>query len=174
MANQIPEKLINFRVYLDGVDLLGVADVQLPSMEAMTDTVKGAGIAGEIESPVLGHFQSMTATINWRTVTRNQIALAAQKVHHIDARGAIQIMDAGAGAYIVVPCKVVMRGTPKKTDLGKLEVGAQQEAQTELEVIYLKLTLDGVDRLELDKLNYIHNVDGEDSLAEVRSALGLV
>ena len=62
-SNQIPERLINFRVYLDGSDLLGVASVELPSLESMSDTVSGAGIAGEVESPILGHFGSMTVTL---------------------------------------------------------------------------------------------------------------
>ncbi len=44
---KVPEKLINFRVYEDGDDLVGVADVTLPTLDAMTETVKGAGIAGE-------------------------------------------------------------------------------------------------------------------------------
>ena len=61
-GNKVPERLINFRVYNDGNDLLGVANVDLPSIEAMSDTVSGAGIAGEVESPILGHFASMTAT----------------------------------------------------------------------------------------------------------------
>ena len=46
--NVVPEKLINFRAYNDGNDLLGVTDVQLPSLDAMTETVKGAGIAGRL------------------------------------------------------------------------------------------------------------------------------
>ena len=53
---KVPEKLINFRVYEDGDDLVGVADVTLPTLDAMTETVKGAGIAGEVESPVMGHY----------------------------------------------------------------------------------------------------------------------
>lgn len=68
-GNKVPERLINFRVYNDGNDLLGVANVDLPSIEAMSDTVSGAGIAGEVESPILGHFGSMTATFTWRTIT---------------------------------------------------------------------------------------------------------
>ena len=36
--NVVPEKLINFRAYNDGNDLLGVTDVQLPSLDAMTET----------------------------------------------------------------------------------------------------------------------------------------
>lgn len=61
--NVVPEKLINFRAYNDGNDLLGVTDVQLPSLDAMTETVKGAGIAGEVDSPVLGHFGSMETVL---------------------------------------------------------------------------------------------------------------
>ena len=55
-SNKIPERLIGFRVYNDNNDLLGIATVTLPMIEAMTDTVSGAGIAGEVESPVLGHY----------------------------------------------------------------------------------------------------------------------
>ncbi|UTW68684.1 phage major tail tube protein [Anaerobacillus sp. HL2] len=40
-------------------------DVQLPSLEAMTETVKGAGIAGEVDSPVIGHFGSLGITLNY-------------------------------------------------------------------------------------------------------------
>ena len=173
MANKIPEKLINFRVYLDAVDLLGVADVTLPSLEAMTDTVRGAGIAGEIDSPVLGHFGSMACTLNWRTTTRNHAALAEQKRHNLTVRGAIQQLDAGDGTYKAVPCKVVLGGVPKKTDLGKFEVGAAQDASTELEVTYIKLVLDGENMIELDKLNYIYAVRGVDQMAGIRTALGL-
>ena len=50
-GNKVPERLVNFRVYNEGNDLLGVATVDLPSIEAMSDTVSGAGIAGEVESP---------------------------------------------------------------------------------------------------------------------------
>lgn len=172
MANQIPEKVINFEVYLDSVTLLGMADVQLPDIESMTETVKGAGIAGEIETPTLGHFGSMTATLNFRTVTTDVVKMSAQKVHHIDVRGAIQVLDAGAGTYRAVPCKVVMRGITKKTGLGKLEPGAAMDTSTEMEVVYMKITLDGVDRIELDKFNFVHVVDGVDYMSSIRTALG--
>ena len=46
MANIIPEKGINFSVYLDGEDLLGVAEGNFPNLESMTSEVKCAGIAG--------------------------------------------------------------------------------------------------------------------------------
>ena len=172
--NPVPEKLINFRVYENGNDLLGVADVQLPSIEPMTDTVKGAGIAGEVDSPILGHFGSMTATLNWRTVTKPLVRLAQQKAHSLDLRGAIQVYNAALGEYAVIPLKVVLRGIPKKTDLGKLDVGSAGDASSEFEVVYMKVTLNGETMIEIDKYNYICVINGEDYLLQVRTALGLV
>jgi len=171
--NQVPEKVINFRVYEDGVDLLGVADVELPSIEAMSETIKGAGIAGEVESPVLGHFGKMSIKINWRTVTKPTVILAQQRVHSLDFRGAIQVLNSGAGEYKIVPLKVVVRCLPQKTELGKLDVGAKSDASNELEVIYVKVMLDGKKLLEIDKYNYVCEIDGVDYLKDVRSALGL-
>lgn len=170
--NQVPEKLINFRVFEDGIDLLGIADVELPSVEAMTETVKGAGIAGEVESPVLGHFGSMSLKINWRVLVRSTIHLAQQRAHNLDLRGAIQVLNAGAGEYRVVPLKVVVRCIPKKMELGKLDVGSKSDASNEFEVIYIKVTLDGKKVMEIDKFNYICEIDGVDSLKDVRAALG--
>lgn len=171
--NQVPEKLINFRVYEDGVDLLGIADVELPSIDVMTETIKGAGIAGEIESPVLGHFGNMTCKVNWRTVVKPTIHLAAPKAHNLDFRGATQIYNAGTGEYNVHPIKVTVRGIPKKTELGKFEVGATGDASNEFEVIYLKVTVNGEEIMEIDKFNYICKINGVDYLKQVRQALGL-
>ncbi len=171
-TNAIPEKLIAFRVYLDSVDLLGVADVDLPDIEFMTESVSGAGIAGELDSPVLAHTQSMTLALNWRTITDNAAALAAPKGHHLDLRGSIQYHDAGEGRLVPKPVKLVVKGLPKKLGLGKLETGKAMETATELEVYYLKLTIDGEDRLEIDKLNYKFVVNDTDYLEAVNQHLG--
>lgn len=172
--NPVPEKLINFRVYYeDGTDLLGIADVELPKIEAMTETVKGAGIAGEVESPVLGHFGSMTCTINWRTVVKPTIGLAEPRAHNLDFRGAAQLYDAATGEYRTSSLKVSIRGIPKTTSLGKFEVGATADASNEFEVIYLKGSVDGKEIIEIDKYNYICRINGKDYLKGVRQALGL-
>ena len=42
MSNVIPEKSINFAVYLNGRDLLGIAEGTIPALEALTSEVKGA------------------------------------------------------------------------------------------------------------------------------------
>ncbi|MCP4747301.1 MAG: phage major tail tube protein [Desulfobacteraceae bacterium] len=173
MSNPVPEKIINCRVYLDNEVLIGFADAQLPSLEAMTDTIKGAGIAGEVESPSIGHYKPMTVTLNFRSVTDSFAGLAAQKAHSLDIRGAMQVYDAGAGSYKIESVKVMLKAITKKIDLGKLNAGEAQENSFEGEVVYLKLLIDAKEKIEIDKYNFISKVDGVDQLAEVRSALGI-
>lgn len=173
MTTKMAEKLINFRVYNEGQNLLGVADVDLPSIESMTDTVKGAGIAGEVDSPTLGHYGPMSCTINWRTVTKAAMALVKPKAHQLELRGAVQVYDSAAGVYETLAQKFVLKAVPKKMSPGKLDVGTKQDTSSEFEVTYIKIFLDGKETFELDKYNYICKIDGEDFLAGTREALGL-
>jgi P2 family phage contractile tail tube protein len=173
MSNKMAEKLINFRVYNEGNDLLGVADVDLPAIESMTDTVKGAGIAGEVDSPTLGHYGSMTCTLNWRTNSKAVMELAKPKAHQVELRGAVQTYDSAAGAYETVSQKIVLKMVPKNTSLGRLDVGTGQDTSNEFEVNYIKIFIGGSEVFELDKFNYICKIDGQDFLADTREALGL-
>lgn len=171
--NQVPQLLINYRVYEDGVELIGTADIELPELEYMSEKIKGAGIAGEIDSPVIGHFGSMGIKINWRTISKPLIALASPKAHNLDFRGAIQVYDAGTGEYKVSSVKVVAKCTPKKTGLGKFNAGSPLDSSSEFEAAYLKVNIDDKTVVEIDKLNYICFIDGIDYLKDVRKALGI-
>ena len=172
-SNKVPERLINFRVYNDGNDLLGVATVDLPEIEAMSDTVAGAGIAGEVESPVLGHFGSMTTTFTWRTLEAGAMKLNQQKAHAVEVRGSQQVYDAAKGEYSTMPVRVSMRVVPKTSTLGTFEPGATTDTEQEFEVTYLKVLVDGKNLVEIDKFNFIAKFDGVDALAGVRRDLGL-
>lgn len=173
MSNPVPERLINYRAFLEGNVLAGIATVDLPSIEAMTDTISGAGIAGEIDSPILGHFGSMTTKFTWRTVTEDALKLAAQKSHSLDLRGSQQVYDAGNGTYQTLAVRVSLRCIPKTIGLGSLEVGSTTDSETEFEITYMKIYVDNKERLELDKYNFKYVVDGIDYLESVRADLGL-
>ncbi len=172
MANILPEKAINFSVYLDGRDLLGTAEATLPNLEFMTSEVQGAGIAGVVDSPTLGHFNSMTLTLNWRVTTDAFFKLAAQRAHELSLYASHQYFDSGAGEYVKKPLHIFCKAIPKNLTLGKLTVNDSSETESEFEVVYMKVELDGKERIEVDKYNYIYKVDGVDYLAEVRSNLG--
>lgn len=172
MANVIPEKRLNFSVYLDGDDMLGIAEGTMPTLEFMTSEIKGAGIAGVIDSPGFGQLNSVTFELTWRTVTDRFMALATPIAHEFDMYGADLSYDSGQGQYVTRSVHIFMKALTKKCDMGKLVVADSVEAQTEHEVYYMKLDIDGHEYLEMDKLAYIYKVDGHDYLADVRRALG--
>ena len=175
MSNQIPERLIGFRAYVDGSpDASGIVDVELPSLEAMSDTISGAGIAGEIESPTLGQFGAMGITINWRVVTAPGLRLLAQQYRPIEFRGGIQYTDPASGQLKPVTLRVATRAMPKNLSLGSLTVASAMDSSIEMEVPYLRIDIDGKLAFELDKFNYVFNPDGTgDVLAAVRTAMGM-
>ena len=69
--------------------------------------------------------------------------------------------------------KVNVRGLPKETDMGSLKPADHTDSKNTLELVYYKVTIDGVRKIEIDKLNYIHFINGVDYLESVRRALGL-
>lgn len=172
-SNRVPERLINFRVYNDAQDVIGIANVTLPTLESMTETTSGAGVAGEVESPILGHYGSMELVLSWRTVSEKVAALAAQKSHSLDIRGSQQIYDASRGVYETQAVKLSVKGVPKSTNLGTFEVNATTDSETTLELTYLKLDVGGKTQIEVDKFNFIAKFGDEDVLESSRKDLGL-
>lgn len=173
-SNPISERLISFRVYDDeNKDLLGVATVDLPSIEFMSDTVSGAGVSGEVESPVLGHTGSITTTLTWRSIEKEAVKLCQQKAHAITVRGSQQVYDSSNGTYNTVAIRCSMRVVPKTVSLGSFEPGATTDTEQEFEVLYLKLFIADKEVCEIDKYNFICKFGGEDALASVRKDLGL-
>lgn len=172
-GNVIPEKLINFRAYNDGNDMLGIVDITLPKINFQTESVKGAGIAGEVDSPTIGQTKPLDVGLNWRTINQNLLELSAPGSHHLDCRGAIQEYDAATGEYKVSKCRLVIMGHSKGLELGKMEPSVNMGSNTTLEVVYLKLIVNDVEFLEIDKYNYIYKVMGTDYMGDVRTALGI-
>ena len=172
-TNIVRDKLINYEVVVAGSRKLGTTDVTLSSIEYKTTTLSGAGIGGEIEMPTPGQTGSMEVELNWRTINVDNAALLAMKAHDLEFRGANENYDAGTGEIITEAVKVNVRALPKKGDLGTLKPADHTGTKSTMEVIYLKETIDGKRVIEIDKMNYIHYVDGTDYMAPVRKALGL-
>lgn len=173
MANVIPEVLNHFNIYNSGNKLVGVSgEVELPELEAMTDTIEGAGIIGEIEDPVTGQFSSMSLTIPFATLYDSIFKICSTtKPADLTLRGSMQCMDPTTGATDYYPVKVVVRGKAKKTSLGKMSKGKKMEAEVELEVFYIKVDINGKNVLELDKLNFKYKLNGVDMLAKIRKQI---
>lgn len=172
-TNIIPALLTDARIYKDGVGLLGVGSLELPSFEYLTESITGLGIAGEVDAPVVGHLKAMSLKIKWNTTSPAAASLLEPVAHLLDIRGSIQEYDAGAGMYNHVPVKVLVKGPPKNVGIGKMEPGKKMEPETEIEAYYLKLWQGGKELVEVDKFNYVFRVLGVDSLARIRANLGM-
>jgi len=170
----IPEKNINFQVYLEGVvPMIGIAEATLPSLESMSETVSGSGLAGEIDSPTTGHFGPMSVTLNFRTITGDLFLLQTPNDKKIELRGATQTYDPILGIRRTEGIRVACTAIPKNLDLGTFNVGATGDVTMEFEVVRLKIWIDDIPRLELDKHAYKYVIDGVDHLLALRRVLAI-
>lgn len=166
------QAVINFKVYEDGNEHLGLASVVLPDLTYLTQSISGAGIAGNIEVPIIGHMDTMSTTINFRTTTKAAAKLAAPKRHQIELRAAQQEEDPVSGTIKVVPVKHVMVVLPKSNKGGTVQPASPTDGSGEYSVRYLKTVINGEVVTEIDPINFICVIDGVDYLADVRTALG--
>ena len=166
------ESVINFAVYEDSVEYVGMAGVTLPNLAAIVQTLSGAGIAGNVEVPVLGHYDVMSLTLNFRTTTEHSVRLSEPRRHNIDLRMAQQIEDTVAGEVKVQSIKHVLVVVPKTDTGGTIAPAAPTNGSGEYSVRYWATYIDGSKVREVDPLNFICEVNGVDYLADVRKAIG--
>ena len=171
-VNPLPEKVVNFNVYNEGEKLVGITgEVTLPNLEAMTETISGAGIAGEIESPTPGHFGSITIEIPFRIIYDKSFRLMVPEGQTITLRAAQQSYDVAGGAIEHRGLKITLKVIPKNLNLGTLGIGTPTNTTNALEVLYMKIEEGGKTLLELDKINFIYVVNGVDVLKGVRELI---
>lgn len=93
-----PEQNVAYRVYWQGKDLLGTAQIEMPQIQHMTETLNGSGLAGEIESPTIGLTQSMTCKMTFTSATKdifNTLDWTLQPL--FECYSALQVVDESTG-----------------------------------------------------------------------------
>jgi hypothetical protein len=171
--NRVPTTLIDYAAYLGNSRLMGTGEVTLPSISAITSDVSGAGIGGKVEMPVMGHFDSMTLGISFRTVELAAAELMIPEAKDIVLRASQQIYDGAGGSIKSEGVVVYARVMPKSNELGALKPGDPIDGKVELEVLRIRVVKAGVELYEIDKLNGIYKVLGFDYTASVRADLGV-
>ncbi|WP_295163428.1 phage major tail tube protein [Selenomonas sp. F0473] len=172
-VNAVRDKLTDYAVFKDGRLLLGTADITLPSISYMSDTIKGPGIGGEVEMPTMSMTSSMDIEINWRTINDDLTELMAPVAHDLEFRGAESHFDSGTGQIRQIPAIVKVRVLPKTGELGKFETSSTTGSSNKMECIYIKVTYDGKTKIEIDKFARVFSINGTDYMADIRAALGL-
>lgn len=168
----IDQSTVNFAVYEDGVEYYGMAKVGMPDISAITQTIAGAGIAGNVEAVVMGHYDTMTLTLNFRNTTPQSITLSEPRRHTIDLRVSQQVEDTAAVQVATRSVKHVMVVIPKAHKMGSVAEATPTDGSGEYAVRYWATYIDGTKVREIDPFNFICEVNGVDYLADVRTDLG--
>jgi hypothetical protein len=173
----IPNHVTNYSIFLQGKRLIGIADVTLPKLENLSDTLKGSGIFGEIDMPVQAHFKPYTVLLKWLTICDAAVFATIQDGAQLDAWAAHQLHDSGTNQIIHQGWRYIMGTVPRGFNLGKLEVGTKGEGESEYELISLRALRDDKIMLEIDKENAVCRWwDGAqlvDNAQRIRQLIGL-
>lgn len=173
----IPNHVANYSIFKDGRRLIGCADVTLPNFQNLNDSLKGSGIFGEIDMPVQAHFQAISITVNWLTITDHAVFATIQDGAQLDAWAALQAHNSGTGQIIHEGWRFIMTTVPKSFNLGKLEVGAKGEAVSEYELVGIRCLHDDKVMFELNKENGVcrwsDGIQLVDTGRRIRQLIGL-
>ncbi len=168
---ELPDKVNNFNVYDGKTRLIGVsAEITLPSFEPLTDTLNVAGMAGEIESEVIGSFGSMKMKIPFENLHDDFFAFAAS-TNPVVIRGSMEVFNTQTQAKDTKPIVVTIKGRTLSIDSGVLKKGGKGQPSITKEITYIKVTINNKTQVELDKLNSIFILGGVDLFAKIRSQI---
>ncbi len=168
---RFPSVINNFRMYKKGTVLVGVAEqVTLPQIVTKTATINGAGFLGDFDESVLGQTDNITMEISFRTLSDDVFKLVdPSEGIELTLRGAIQVTDLETCATDVVQLRIVVRGKSNDITLGDVKIASQMGSKIKLNLNYIKIEVDGKEKMEIDKFNSIFSVDGVDLLKKVRN-----
>ncbi|MBN1045449.1 phage tail protein [Clostridium botulinum] len=170
---EMSNKIIDYSIYVrdsgSAIKIGNTTDVTLPSIEKLTDTIKGSGIIGEIDMPTYGSIGSMEIEISIRTSdeTFGTLIIATQ----LEIRWVTDALDLATGKVRPIPNKAFLTVINKKAEEGKLESGASQDGSVSYEVIAYKRICDGKEILNIDKLNGIYSINGKNIYSDVSQYL---
>ncbi len=167
-----PQAYLEFEVYEDNINLLGVAKVDLPDIAYLSQDITGAGFSGTIEAVLIGMMEKMTLGLHFRSCTDAAVQLMSPKKHHIDLRVAEQYWDNVDAEQDMQADKHVLIVVPKKTSPGTVAPASLADVSGEYAVYRYEGYKDGKTLWKIDPFNYICEVGGVDYMAKLRKILG--
>lgn len=164
-------KINLYNAYLDGNKMVGLTDeVTMPDFDAITETLSGAGILGEIDEPTLGHFGASEIEIPFRMVDDQMFELMDMGASiNITLRISNQAIEQANFQTDFMPSRIVIKGKKKGFKGGSAKQGASMKPSVKIEILYILIEVNQKKKFELDKLNVIYKVNDKDLLQKARS-----
>lgn len=169
---KIDQTIVNFTVHEDGTEFCGIAKVTMPDISFLTQSVSGSGIGGNVDAVITGMVDTMSLTLEFRTVTEQALRLTEPRRHNLTLRVAQQYEDTVAARVGIQQVKHVVTVVPKSLKGGSIAPASTADVSGEYAVRYWAMYVNNKKQVEIDPLNFICIIDGIDYLADVRKALG--
>lgn len=166
-------KVFDANTYVNNASKHGLAsEVTCPDISAIMTDYKALGMVGSAE--FFNGFDKMEATIKWTYPDNEAKKACANFLKPVDLmiRSSKAEYDNG-GITSEKPIVIYLKGYPKKHAGGSYKPKEDTEVESVFSVLYYKEEVDGETIVELDVLNNIYKVDGEDLLSERRQNLGI-
>jgi len=164
--------IIDFAVYEDADEFIGMASVTLPDKNQKAITINGAGIGGDVEVPINGHYDAMTMDMSFRAYSPRVARLREHRIHQIELRIAQQNEDRVSGQIVTDAVKHVLVVIPKSASGGTVAPASSGDGKISFSVRYWATYINGAKLDEIDQLNRVDVINGVDYDEPVRRALG--
>ncbi|MCF6766804.1 phage major tail tube protein [Thiotrichales bacterium 19S11-10] len=154
--------LQHFGVYLDGFGYLGEAsEVVLPKISLKTTEWSASGMSGVIDVD-MGKVEKMEASFKLKGLhTKPTQALGVGNSVPLILRAAVRNSDGEIKSIMIE-----MRGLVKEIDYGTFSSDEMSETSVLMSVHYYRLSENNDDLIEIDPINNVRMINGENMLAD--------
>lgn len=150
------------------VERHGLVNATIPSIEFNKETIRAAGIGGDIEIGATGDTKPFKCSLEFLMANKSMFDIMAVQNALLTLRGSLK------DGVTSKPMKVMMYANADKLDLGKFEPGKSMGSKFEFTTHYLYIEIDGVVVFEQDKMNDIFYENGIDKKLKIKQDLGIV
>lgn len=165
----MPKILKNFNLFVDGRGYAGRAEeVSPPKLTIKTEEFRAGGM--DVPAVIDMGMEKLEASFNlveYDPEILKQFGLVSGNAVQLTLRGAL------VDDTTTTPMVISLRGMFTEMDMGKFKAGDKATMQCSVACRYYSLEIDGQTLVEIDVDNMVRSIDGEDKLADIRSALGI-
>lgn len=167
------QKITNANVYEGNNSFVGkISEMELPALEQEMTEQNLLGLYGQLELP--SGLQAMEASMTFNSIYDDMLDAfmnpTRSRLLHLRTSRETWTEE---GLTEQIPVVVFFIGSCKNLPLGGFTPRENTELELELNVTFLKVLVDGVERLEVDVMNNVYKVNGQDILQQFRANLGV-
>jgi len=167
----LPHTLKDFMLFLDGEGYQGqIPELTIPELTRKVEEHRAGGMDGPVEIDLgqeVIEFEWKSA--GWLDNLFNHYGAPIHDAAQLRFTGSYESDETGTGVAV----EIVIRGRHKAIAMGDAKPGDTNTIDVTTAVSYYKLSVDGVEQLEIDQAGSVFRVMGQDRLAARRQRLGI-